>query len=293
MLVLSLAFMAALLSGCGDEAGASADVIATTVQIGALTRAVAGDAVDVHTLLAPGVDPHDYEATADDIKRLGTANVVLRNGIGLDDFLEDAIRSSGAGSVVTVTDGIEVRHGNDADEHNDDPHVWQDPLNAKIMVDNIVAALSDAFPEQASTFQANGDAYNERLDAVDAEIRALIDSIPPQNRKMVTDHDAFGYFIDRYGLTFIGAIIPGVSSQGEASSRQIAELEDTIRREGVKAIFAEGSVDPKVARQVAEDTGVRIVEDLYGDSLGEPGSGADTLDGMLLANAHKIADALR
>jgi zinc/manganese transport system substrate-binding protein len=290
--------------------GADSEVVATTVQVGALAHEVAGDVVTVHVLVGPGVDPHDYEATADDIRRVGEAEVVLRNGIGLDAFLDSAIESSGASNVVTVTEGIEVRHasedapheeegtheeGEAGHEHGDeDPHVWHDPLNDKIMVDNIVAALSAAFPDDASAFRTNGDAYKAKLDAADAEIRALIEAIPDANRKVVTNHDAFGYFFDRYGLEFVGAVIPGVdTTSGEASAQQIAALQDTIEREGVRAIFSEDTVDPKVARELANDTGVTIVDDLYGDSLGEPGSGAETIDGMLLANATKIADALK
>jgi zinc/manganese transport system substrate-binding protein/manganese/iron transport system substrate-binding protein len=283
---------ALLLAACGSHASASSEVVTTTVQIGALTRAVAGDAIEVHTLIAPGVDPHEYDATTDDLKRLSASKLVLRNGLGLDNFLDKAIENSGAGTVVTVTGGIELRYP-DGPGHDPDPHVWQDPLNDKVMVDNIVRALSDAFREQAATFRANGDAYKAKLDTTDAQIRGLIDSIPPANRKMVTDHDAFGYFIDRYGLTYVGAVIPGTTTQGEPSSKDVAQLEDTIRHEGVRAIFAESSVAPKVAHQIAADTGVRIVDDLYGDTLGEPGSGADTVDGMLLTNARKIVEALK
>ncbi len=288
---------ALLLASCGDE-GEETDsgVVATTVQVGALAHEVAGDLVTVHVLVGPGGDPHDYEATADDIKRIGEATVVLRNGIGLDGFLDAAIQSSGAANVVTVTDGIEVRHASEDEGHDgdEDPHVWHDPMNDKVMVDNIVAALSAAFPDDADAFRANGDAYKAKLDATDAEIRTLIDAIPPANRKVVTNHDAFGYFFDRYGLEFVGAVIPGVdTTSGEASAQQIAALQDTIEREGVRAIFSEDTVDPKVARELANDTGVTIVDDLYGDSLGEPGSGAETIDGMLLANATKIADALK
>lgn len=302
-LVLGLVAVLALvvLTACGGD-DADADVVATTVQIGALTREVAGDRLVVHTLVGPGVDPHDFEADAGDLRRIGSAKVILRNGIGLDDFLDKALASGGARSVVATTDGITLRHGsaeedeheNDGHDHGDeDPHVWHDPMNAKIMVDNIVAALSGAFPADADLFRTNGEAYKARLDATDTEIRRLIAGIPAANRKMVTNHDAFGYFIERYGLTYVGAVIPGLSTQGEPSSKELAALEDTIRREGVKAIFAESSLDPKVAREIARDTNVKIVDDLYGDSLGEPGTEAATVHGMLLANARTIADALK
>ncbi|MGE0135132.1 MAG: metal ABC transporter substrate-binding protein [Dehalococcoidia bacterium] len=305
--VLLLGGIAGLLAGCGEDSGDSADVIATTVQIGALTRQVAGDLLVVHTLVGPGVDPHEYEANATDLRRIGDAKLVLRNGIGLDEFLDRALESGEAERVVTTTEGIELRHadeesevegdhaeeGDDHDHGGEDPHVWHDPLNVKIMVDNIVEALAEAFPDDAATFRQNGDAYKAVLDRTDAEIRQLIESIPPENRKMVTNHDAFGYFIDRYGLTYVGAVIPGLSTQGEPSAKDLADLEETIRSEGVKAIFAESSVDPKVAREIASDTNVRIVDDLYGDSLGEEGTDAATVHGMLLANARTIANALR
>ena len=292
LLAIVPGFFGLVLAACGSTDDPVADVVATTVQIGALTREVAGDSITVRTLVAPGADPHDYEATADDIRRVGDAKVVLRHGIGLDAFLDQAIESSGAGNVVTVTEGIPLRYGAEG-SRDPDAHVWHNPMYAKVMVDNIVKALTAAFPDGAATFRANGEAYKATLDETDAAVRRLIDTVPPANRKLVTNHDAFGYFIDRYGLEFVGAVIPSVSTQGEASPKQLAELEDTIRREGVKAIFAESSVDPKVATEIAKDTGVKIVDDLYGDSLGEPGSEAATVHGMLLANAAKIADALK
>jgi ABC-type Zn uptake system ZnuABC Zn-binding protein ZnuA len=288
--------LALMLSACssGSSSSGKPKVVATTVQVGALTKAVGGDAIDLKTLVGAGVDPHDYEASADDIKNVGDAKLILRNGIGLDAFLDKAIKGSGAKNVITVTEGVPLRKGDNPDsKSDDDPHVWQNPLNDKIMVDNIARALAGAIPASSQTFAANAAAYNKRLDETDVEIQQLVSTIPPANRKMVTNHDAFGYFIDRYGLEFVGTVIPGISTSSEASAKEIAALEDTIRRENVKAVFAETSLDPKVARQIAKDTNVKIIDNLYGDSLGKPGSGADTIDGMLLANAHTIVDALK
>lgn len=291
-----LIMLAAACGGGGSEEGANGGrlkVVATTVQAGALAKAVGGDLVSLTTLVGPGVDPHEFEPAPDDLKTIGKAKLVLRNGIGLDDWLDPIIaNANGSASIVTITDGVRLRSA--ADSPNDkDPHVWHDPMNDKIMVDNIAAALAAVDSADAATFKANADVYKQRLDAVDAQIRAIIDTIPPASRKMVTDHDAFGYFIDRYGLQLIGAVIPSSSTQAEPSAKGIAELEDTIRREHVKAVFSEGTADPKVARQVASDTGARLVDTLYGDSLGEPGSGQETVDGMLLFNAKAIADALK
>ncbi|MEX1022189.1 MAG: metal ABC transporter substrate-binding protein, partial [Dehalococcoidia bacterium] len=186
-----LALIALATSACtGAEGGAEGDgplVVATTSQIAALVREVAGDDVAVQTLLAPGVDPHDFEPSPRDIARVASAAVVLRNGLGLDETLDDAIEGSGAAEVVTVTDGIKPRPASrdhdDEDEHEDehedddhdhgdvDPHVWHDPANVQVMVTNIANALAAAFPEQAATFEERAAAYRAHLDEVDAEIR--------------------------------------------------------------------------------------------------------------------------
>ena len=292
---LALAAATALGVACSDnEQPARPDVVASTSIVAALTKAVAGNEVTIGTIVGPGIDPHEYEASADDAARIGNARLVLRNGIGLDASLDKVIASSGQKVVVTVTDGIQLRRGESEDGHpEDDPHVWHNPMNAKIMVAAIVTALSSAFPDKASAFAKNAADYGAKLDTTDAEIKRLIEGIPTANRKMVTNHDAFGYFIERYGLKYVGAVIPSVSTAGEASAKELAELQVTIKREGVKAIFAESSVEPKVAREIAKDTKIAIVDDLYGDSLGKPRSGADTVDGMLLSNARKIANALK
>ncbi|MGE0600132.1 MAG: metal ABC transporter substrate-binding protein [Dehalococcoidia bacterium] len=289
------AFTALLLASCGSggpsTTGSGISVVATTTQIGALTRAVAGEDVALTVLLPAGADAHDFEPDPQAVRKIGAAKVILRNGLGLDDWLDDTIDAAGGSAeVVTVTDGIEVRR---SDEGDPDPHVWHDPTNAKIMVDNIVAALSAADPSNAALFASNGEAYKRVLDDTDAEVRRLINEIPAANRKVVTNHDAFGYFFDRYGLELIGAIIPSSSKDAQTSAKELADLQDLIKAEGVKAIFAEEEVDPKIARELASDTGVTIVEGLYADSLGAPGSGTETVDGMLLFNARKISEALK
>jgi zinc/manganese transport system substrate-binding protein len=294
-----LAVMAVLVvaaTACADDSngGGKPPVVATTIQMGALTKAVAGDTVSLTTLVGVGVDPHDYEASASDIKDVSDAKLVIRQGVGIDAFLDKAIEESGQKNIATASDGVPLRRSqNENGQSEDDPHVWHDPTNDKIMIDNIARALSATFPANADTYRANADASKKRFDDVDAQIKALIATLPAESRKMVTDHDAFGYFVDRYGLQLIGTVFPGLANTSEASAKEIADLEDTIRREHVKAIFAESSIDPKVASQVAKDTGVKIVEDLYGDSLGDQGSGADTVDGMLLKNAQSIVNALK
>ncbi|MEP6872722.1 MAG: zinc ABC transporter substrate-binding protein [Anaerolineaceae bacterium] len=294
--LLGVAVITLLLIACGSgddsTSGSGIKVVATTTQIGALARAVAGDKVQLATLLQAGASAHDYEPDPSALKKISAAGLVLKNGIGLDDWLDKSIKSAGgARSVVLVTKGIVTSKSQAGDE--DDPHVWHDPKNVKIMVDNIAEAFSDADPTNAATFKANGAAYNLKLDAADKEARSLIESIPAANRKMVTNHDAFGYFLRAYGLAFVGAVIPSTSSEAQPSAKDLASLQELIKREGVKAIFAEEEIDPKVAREISKDTGVKIVDNLYADSLGKPGSGADTVDGMIVSNAKKIAEALR
>ncbi len=309
---LGLTFAAAC-GGGGDDDEGRVRVVATTTQIGALTREIAGDRVRLDVLLDSGADAHDFEPSPQDAVTLRNADLVFMNGIGLDEWLEDIIEGAdGADHVVVVTDGIEVfegagheedEHEEDEDDHDEaeedhahdegDPHVWHDPENVKVMVRNIVAALLEADPDNADAYRAAGEAYEARLDEVDAEIQALIDEVPEANRKLVTNHDAFGYFLRAYGLEFVGAVIPSTGSGSQPSAQELAELSDLIRDSGVKAIFAEAEVDPSVAEQLANDTGVTIVEGLYADSLGPEGSGAETVDGMLLFNARKIAEALK
>ena len=297
----ALALLAA--AGCGGGSGGGARletprasegglrVVATTAQIAALTREVGGDRAQVRSVIRPGVDPHQYEATASDAAALADADLIVRHGMGLDDFLDDAIGASDA-QVVTVTRGIAGEEGS-LGEGQVDPHVWLDPVLVKMMVANIRDALATVDPPGRQTYESNAEAYNRRLDEVDGQVRYILAGIPPANRKMVTNHDGFGYFARRYGLEVVGAIIPAVSTQAEPSAQETAALLDIIHEQGVKAIFVESSVSPALAHQLARDAGVKVVDDLYVDSLGGPGSGAETVDGMLLADARLIAEALR
>jgi zinc/manganese transport system substrate-binding protein len=269
------------------------NVVATTVQIKALTRAVAGDRIELRGLVPPGADPHEFEPVASDLTAVESARLILRHGIGLDDWLDRTLKAGKRATVVTVTQGVRLQKGEEDGKPSDDPHVWHDPANAKRMVDNITAALDRADPANKATYDANAIAYKTRLDEARAQVQAIINEIPPGNRKLVTNHDALGYFAKAFGLKIVGAVIPSVSTQAEPSAGETAKLLQTIRREKVKAIFAESSVNPKLATTLAKEAGVKIVDDLYGDSLGQPGSGADTVEGMWLSNARKIADALK
>lgn len=295
-----------LLSACGDDDDAASsdkpNVVATTVQITALTRAVAGDKIDLTDIIPAGADAHEFEPTASDLTAIEGADLILRHGIGLDEWLDDTLSANSDADVVTVTEGISPRKGEEDGELVDDPHVWHDPANDKEMVNNIAVALTRIDPSNTRYYEENASAYKQKLDATKTQIQEIIAEIPLPDRKLVTNHDAFGYFAQAFGLEIVGAVIPSVSTDTEPSAQQTAELLDTIEREHVKAIFAESSVNADLAAQLASDAHVKIVDDLYGDSLGDPcpvdegqppPDCPDTIHGMLLANARKIADALK
>ncbi|MGD9934609.1 MAG: metal ABC transporter substrate-binding protein [Dehalococcoidia bacterium] len=305
-LIAMVALAALSVAACGDSSkapefkdGDRLRVVATVAAVEAVAEAVGGDLIDLSVLAGAGVDVHDFELSPADRRRIDEAHVVAQVGLGLDVFVEKAAAKE---QLVVLGEGLPVvrgaeEHDEGEDEHDDhgdqDPHVWHDVDNTKEMALRLARAFGQIDTANAATYLANAEALGARLDAADAEIKALIDQIPEENRKVVTNHDAIGYFLDRYGLVFVGAVIPAQTTAAEPSAKDLVELSDLIRAEGVKAIFAESSVDPKVAAQLAKDTGVTIVEGLYADSLGPPGSGADTIEGMLLANAKKIAEALR
>lgn len=290
LILLTAALPAALPS---LAAGRALRVVATTVQITALAKEVGGSTIALKGLVPAGADPHEFEPVASDLVALEGADLILRHGVGLDDWLDRTLKAGKKAKLVTVTAGVRLRKGEEDGKSVDDPHVWHDPANAKKMVDNIVAALDRADPANRSIYDTNASAYKRKLDAAAAQVLAVISEIPPANRKLVTNHDALGYFAQAFGLKIVGAVIPAVSTQAEPSAADTAALLKAIKREKVKAIFAESNVNPKLAATLAKEAGVKIVDDLYGDSLGQPGSGAETLDGMWLANARKIADALK
>lgn len=299
-----------LLAACGSDrdgfraADGRISVVTSTTVVAALATEVGGEAAEVRALIGPGIDPHTFEITPGDARTISDADVVLLIGLGLDDFLIDHVESVGNGvSVEIVTAGIDLLeagghahdHGHDDDHDHGgvDPHVWQDPLRVKTMVDNIAASLAEVDPERADEYARNAERYRQTLDETHAEIQALIDQIPAERRKIVTNHDAFAYFADRYGLEVIGTVIPGTSSEADPSAGGYAELVELIRAEGVEVIFTEDLLDPRVAERLASDAGIEVVHGLYSEQVGEPGSGAETVHGMLLANARKISEALR
>lgn len=294
-LMLGAALIAAcVLAACGTDSPTGPRdglaVVATTTQLGDFARAVGGDRASVTQLLQPNADPHDYEPTPGAVGAIADASVVLENGMGLDDWLGDAISNAGsrATRIVTTAD-VATRRGAGGDP---DPHVWLDPRNAIIMVRAIETAFVAAAPEDAAQFHANADAYVRQIDVMDAELATRLDAVPASRRTIVTDHDAFGYFAGRYGITIVGTVVPSLSTQAEASAKAVTDLAATIRSQGVRAIFTEASIDPKIERALADETGVRLGDPLYGDALGGPDTPAASYLGMMRTNMDAIINGI-
>jgi zinc/manganese transport system substrate-binding protein/manganese/iron transport system substrate-binding protein len=301
-----------VLAACGSDTAGSADpaggagagavaVVATTTQAADFARVIGGDRVEVTQILQPNVDPHDYEPSPADIEAIGAADVLVANGVGLEAWLDDTVEASGFdGERVVMAEGVRLRKGgehaeeegggaeaharvDDAGEHaGGDPHVWHNPRNAKIMVADVERGLSAADPGGKADYEENLDAYTARLDALDRDNERKISTIPAQRRKLVTNHDAFGYYIERYGITFVGSIIPSTDTSAELSGADIDAIVEAIKAQGVSAVFSESSLPPQTAQTIGREANVKIIagEDaLYADTLGPAGSaGATYLD---------------
>ena len=279
------------------HAGEKLKVVATTSIVADLTANVGGGAIELQTLLPLGADPHSFEPTPRDAATLAGAQVILANGAGLEEFLAPLLKSAGANAaLVELSEGITLRtlSGEAAkSEHSGvDPHTWTTPANAIIFVGNIERALSALDPASAATYKANAAAYTAKLQELDAWVRAQIETIPAENRKLVGDHEAFGYYAERYGLKDVGAVIPSFSTLAEPSAQQMAALQESIREEKVKAIFVDTTANPALAQRVAADMGIKVVR-LYSGSLGAKGSGAETYIDYIRFNTTAIVEALR
>jgi ABC-type Zn uptake system ZnuABC Zn-binding protein ZnuA len=287
-------------------AGERLNVVATTTIVGDVVRQVVGDAADLTVLLPAGADPHGFQPTPQDAALIADADLVFANGLNLEEFLEKLIENAGGSArVVAVSDGVTVIEGHEehaeGEAHGEseerahegaDPHVWMDPNNVRVWTRNIAAALSELDPANASAYQANAERYDQTLQALDTWVQEQIAQIAPENRQMVVDHDAFGYFAQRYGFETVGTVVPGYSTMSAPSAQELARLEDAIRQLGVQAVFVGSTVNPALAERVAADTGTQLVF-LFPGSLSEPGGGAETYEDLVRHNVSAIVDALK
>jgi zinc/manganese transport system substrate-binding protein len=283
------------LAGCGDAGtgkGGRLEVVATTTQIGDWVRQVGGSAVEVHQILRPNTDPHDYEPRPRDVQAAAGARVVFENGDHLDDWIGKLVDEAG-GSPTVVDLGRHVpvelpgeSTGPEASTY--DPHWWHDPRNAAEAVAAIGDALERADPARRAQFRRDAGAYLAKLKRLDAALRSCFERVPKTSRKLVTDHDAFSYFARRYGIEVVGAVIPSQTTQAQPSAKDVSRLVELIKRERVRAVFPESSISPKLVRAIGDQTGARATYTLYGDTLGSPGSRGDSYMGAEAANADSM-----
>lgn len=290
----ALAAIALAAAGCGGSGGADGrlQVVATTTQIGDFARAVGGNAVYVDQILEPNTDPHEYEPRPSDVAGAAEAKLVFANGDNLDAWIDQVVSDSGSGAqVVDLGAAVPERlpgESSGAEASRYDPHWWHDPRNAEAAVREIERRLAMADPPHRAQFARNAEAYLLQLRRLDTGIARCMDAIPPSRRKLVTDHDAFGYFAARYGIEVVGTVIPSQTTQAQPSARDLSALAALIEREEVEAIFPESSLSPKVAEAIADQTGASADYSLYGDTLGPADSDGATYLQMEGANANSM-----
>ncbi|MDE5458054.1 zinc ABC transporter solute-binding protein [Bradyrhizobium sp. CSA112] len=263
------------------------NVVASFSILGDFVRNVGGDRVDVAALVGPNSDAHVYVPTPSDAKRMADAKLVFVNGLGFEGWLARLVKSAGGkASVVTTTSGIApLKLGSAAD-----PHAWQSVANAKVYVVNIRDALAAADSAHAETYKSNASAYLAKLDELDREVREAIAKIPESRRKVISTHNAFGYFAAAYGVEFIAPL--GVSTESEASARDIAKIITQIRAAKIPAVFLENISDPRLIGRISAETGAKVGGTLYSDSLtGEKGDSPTYID-MVRHNIKALTSAL-
>jgi zinc/manganese transport system substrate-binding protein len=255
--------------------------------LGDLVRNVGGDRVEVAALVGPNSDAHVFSPTPADVRKLGAAKLVVVNGLGLEGWMTRLVKaSSSKAPVVVASRGIATR----TLEGAIDPHAWQSVANVKIYVANIRDGLIKADPPGRSAYEATAADYLGKLDALERDVRAAIGQIPAERRKIITTHDAFGYFGAAYGLALIAP--EGVSTDTEPSARDVARIITQIKREKIPALFMENIVDPRLMQQIARETGAKVGGTLYSDALSDPAGPAPTYIDMMRHNIRELSKAL-
>jgi len=283
-----------MLAGTPAPAQDRINVVATFSILGDLVKNVGGDRVEVATLVGPNSDTHVFSPTPGDAKKLGAAKVVFVNGLGFEGWLTRLVKASGTKAPTVVAGrGVKTRKMEDEDHPGrmvTDPHAWQSIANTKVYVTNIRDALNKFDPAGAGTYASNAKAYLAKLDALEQEVKAAIAKIPADRRKIITTHDAFGYFGDAYGIEFISP--EGVSTDAEPSAKEVAKIIAQIKKQKTPAVFLENVTDPRMMQRIAKESGARIGGTLYSDALSERNGPAGSYLDMMRNNVRELAKAL-
>jgi manganese/iron transport system substrate-binding protein len=295
--ILTALLLVASGTGCARQSATGGErltVIATTTVIADFVANVGGDLVDVRSLVPPGGEPHTFDPAPSDITRLESAAIVFANGLGLDEWLADLVADAGTAAPVVELgenlDGVDYRQlaAEGSADHADtvDPHVWLNAAYAGLYVERIADELAAIDPANADAYATGADAYGRELDELDAYARETLRAIPAENRKVVSFHEAFGYFADAYGLTVVDTVVEAPGQ--DPSAGEVAALIDEIRARDVRAILAEEQFPTDLVDRIAEETGATVVADLFSDSLGE----GETYLAGVRADVDAIAEAL-
>jgi ABC-type Zn uptake system ZnuABC Zn-binding protein ZnuA len=287
--ILTILFIGALTSCLGS---APPDILTTTTILADIARNVAGDQLVTESLLPFGADPYSYQPAPQDTKKIDQSRVLIVNGAEYERPLEPLLANAGdKKEFVEASTGLRLRT-DPANDQELDPHLWLDPNNVIVYVDNIREGLTHFNPEGADVYQANASAYITQLQELDAWINGQVAQIPPQRRVLVTNHDSMEYFAERYGFKVVGTIIQGFSSEASPSAEQMADLTDRIKLFEAPAIFLDAADNPALAQQIASETGVKVVTDMHFESLTQ-GAPAETYIDMMRYNVTKIVEALK
>ncbi|WP_237152845.1 metal ABC transporter substrate-binding protein [Oryzibacter oryziterrae] len=274
-----------------SHAASPLPVVASFSILGDMVQRIGGDRVAVTTLVGPDGDAHVYEPTPDDVRNLTAAKLLVVNGLGFEGWMDRLVGSAGyKGAVTVASTGVAPRTLTEDGVVGDDPHAWQSLANGMLYVHNIEAGLIAADPEGKATYEANAESYEAELAALEGDVKTAVAAIPPERRKIITSHDAFGYFGAAYGLQFIAP--EGVSTETEATAADVARIITQIKAEAIPAVFMENIADPRLVQQIAAETNATIGGTLYSDALSKADGPAATYVAMFRNNIAKLTAAL-
>jgi ABC-type Zn uptake system ZnuABC Zn-binding protein ZnuA len=298
-----------MLSACAPAAapaaggaGATKVLVAETF-LADIVQNVAGNRLKVDALIPLGVDPHGFEPTPRDVKKVADSSVLVVNGAGFEEFLDELLENAGGQrTTIEASAGLESRKPQEGEhageeehehEHEGDPHFWLDPVSVIKYVENIRDGLTAVDPAGAQLYAANAQTYIAKLRELDGWIKAQVQTVPAERRLLVTNHESFGYFADRYGFTVVGTVIPSVSTGASPSAQEMAALIEHIKEHAAPAIFLETGANPQLARQVGREGGIKVVTELFTHSITDAKGAAPTYIDMMRSNVKAIVAALK
>jgi len=298
-LVVSVLLLSALLNGCSTNPGpamqsSKMQVLAAESFLGDIAKIVAGERLKVETLIPPGVDPHEFEPKPQDIIRITQSGALIVNGLGYEAWLKTALENASSQQLLIVASNGLTPHTDLSGQHpNGDPHMWMNPVNVVRYVENIRDGLSQVDPAGKDVYARNAEAYIAQLKDLDAWVKNEVRQIPVEKRLLVTNHDALGYFAQAYGFKIAGAVIPSVTDQAAPSAQEMTTLIEIIKSSGAPAIFMDIGENQDLAQQIAAETGVKVITDIYVEGISTPDGPAPTYIDMIKHDVSEIVATLK